>query len=70
MVKPALRAADSCPVLTRRLSRSLKISTAISFNLLLKCHVYQANEFPQFPYAKFHSSMSKPLPYTAAFLSK
>lgn len=70
MVKPALRAADTCPTLTSRLLSSLKISTAISFNLLLKCHVYQANEFPLFPYAKFHSSMSKPLPYTAAFLSK
>lgn len=70
MVKPVLRGTDTCPVLTTHLFRSLKISTAISFNLLLKCHVYQANKFPLFPYAKFRSSMSKPLPYTAAFLSK
>lgn len=69
-MKTALKIADTCPMLTSYLLRSLKISTAISFILLLKCHVYLANEFPLFPYAKFHSSMSKPLPYTAAFLSK
>lgn len=69
-MKPVLRAADTCLMVTFRLLRSFKISTAISFNLLLKCHVNWANEFPLFPYAKFHSSMSKPLPYTAAFLSK
>lgn len=70
MVKTARRVADTCPVLTSHLLRSLKISTATSFILLLKCHVYLADEFPLFLYAKFHSSMSKPLPYTAAFLSK
>lgn len=58
------------PVLTSCLLRWLKISTAMPFDLSFKCHVYGANTFPPFPDAKFHSSMSKPLPGAAALFSK